>query len=307
MGFHRSQRFDETLSLERVGKSPPRCREQALHGGPVPQMRRLRRRGANTAGLVALCLALFAAEPVAAQSGAPLVRQGVAALELGNPQAMEKARGFYEEALRVDGANYEAAWRLAEVYYYLWEAAAGWESGEGAKRKVLLDLSRQGVNAGRLAQHIKPEGVEGLFWLSANLGIWGLTNGVLDSLAQVGSILQYTERCIELDPEGVFERGGCYRVAASVYSRVPGFPISVGDRRKAQRYFEASMKRGGDYGINFNLWAEHYLATGNIDEAVATLEKGMAIMQRRGEKTYFDRRDGQRARELLKQAQARRG
>ncbi len=249
---------------------------------------------------------VLAATPgqVGAQDAAALVRQGVSVLELGNQEAMLQAKAFYEEALRADSRNYEAAWRLSEVSYYLWEAASGWDTNEGSKQAKLLAYSKHGAQAGRLAQQINADGVEGLFWLSANLALWGMSNGVLDSLAQVPHILKYTQRCIELDPEGNFERGGCYRIIGGVYTKLPGFPVSVGDRGKAEEYLKRSLVKGGDYGINHNLLAEVYLATGDIAKAVKVLEGNIARLEKRS-RTYLDSRDLKRARTLLETARAR--
>ena len=252
-----------------------------------------------------ICSLLPAASQADSSTAEQLVRKGVAALELGNPKAMHEARGFYERALQADRTSYEAAWRLSEVSYYLWEAADGWNDHEGSKRQALLDHSRIGVQAGRLAQRTQPDGVEGLFWLSANLGIWGLTNGVLDSLAQVPEILRLSERCMARDPEGRYERGSCYRIAGALHTRIPGFPVSVGDRNKAEEYLRQTLVHGADYGINHNLLAELLLARRRVEQAIAVLEANLVMMKARTPHDYFDRRDMARAQVLLERAKAR--
>lgn len=252
--------------------------------------------------LVFLLFAFVAlARPAWAGPGDAFVARGVAAFKLGDLKAMRTAKVAYEQALKADPKNYDAAWHLAETSYYLWEAASGWDNAYGNKQDFLLDISKYGVQAGRLAVKLKPDGVEGLFWLSATLGIWGLTNGPLDSMGQVPAILEYTKRCIEVDPEGAFERGGCYRIIGAVYTQLPGFPVSIGDKQKAAAYFEKSLVRGGGYGINYNLYAELLLARGDAAGAKAMLEKGLAVMRPRKPYDYYDRRDIKRAEDLRKQ------
>ena len=255
--------------------------------------------------MLGLCLSAPALLHADSTSATQFVQKGVEALELGDPEAMHQARNYYEQALQADRTHYEAAWRLSEVSYYLWEAAEGWEEGEGSKRQALLEHSRIGVQAGRLAQRIEPDGVEGIFWLAANLGIWGLSNGVLDSLAQVPEILRLSERCMEVDPEGRFERGSCYRIAGALHTRLPGFPISVGDREKALEFLQQSLVHGGDYGINRNLLAELHLARRQVEQAIRELEDNLAMMESRKPHDYFDRRDTARAKSLLEKAQSR--
>lgn len=240
-----------------------------------------------------------------AESSADLVAKGVAALRLGDEAAMLEAKSYYEKALKADPKNYTAAWRLAEVCYYLWEKYSGWESGLASKQEKLLSIAKLGAQAGQLAIKLNPDGVEGLFWYSAVLGVWGLTNGPLDSLTQVPVILQVTKRCIELDPQGDFERGGCYRVAGAVYTQVPGFPISIGDKKKAEELFQKSFIRGREYGINHNLYAELLIAKGDFEGAERVLNANLAMLRKRKPYDYFDRRDIKRAEDLLRVIEAK--
>ncbi len=263
-----------------------------LSRGPIGLQRRFR---------LLLAAVLVCALPAAAeaQSAQDYVRQGARIFKPGDTKAMDEARVLFERALKLDPKNYEAAWRLAEVSYYQWESAAGWETDSGKKEQKLLDISRYGVQAGRLATQINPRGVEGLFWVSANLGLWGLINGPLDSLAQVPQILAYTKTCFEVDPEGRFERGGCYRIIGAVHTHLPGFPVSIGDRNLAAEYFEKSMRQGAGYGINHTLRAELLMARGEYAQAVKALEAAIRMMEPRKPHDYFDRRDLKRARDLL--------
>lgn len=262
-------------------------------------------RYASTALVAIGILFSLAGAAGAAETAESYLKEGIANFKLGDEAAMKKAKRLYEKALKLDNKNYDAAWRLAEVGYYLWEAYAGWDAGRGEKQAYLLETAREGVQAGRLAIKLKPDGVEGLFWLSADLGVWGLTNGVIDSLSQVPHVLKHTERCIELDPQGKFERGGCYRIAGAVYTQLPGFPVSIGDKKRAALYFQKSYIKGGEYGINHNLHAELLLLGGGTDLAIEVLEKNLAMMRGRKPYDYYDRRDMKRAEDLLKLARSK--
>lgn len=249
---------------------------------------------------LSIIVVLFAATGVFAQSADDYVKQGVAAFKLGDMKAMRDAKVLYEKALKADPKNYDAAWHLAETSYYLWESAAGWSTAYGNKQNMLLDLSRYGVQAGQLAVKLKPDGVEGLFWLAANMGIWGLTNGPLDSLAQVPQLLKILAKCAEVDPQGKFERGSCYRITGALYTQLPGFPVSIGDKKKAEEAFQTSFIHGGGYGINHTLFAELQTARGDHKKAREVLEKALAMMRARKPLDYYDKRDIKRAEDLLK-------
>ena len=262
----------------------------------------MRPRGADYArALVGVCLLILAAAaPARAQSADDYVKQGVAAFKLGDLKAMRDAKVLYEQALKADQTNYDAAWHLAETQYYLWESAAGWSSAYGSKQDLLLDLSKRGVQAGQLAVKLRPGGVEGLFWLAANMGIWGLTNGPLDSLAQVPQLLKVLAKCAEVDPQGKFERGSCFRIIGALYTQLPGFPVSIGDKQKAEEAFQKSFINGSGYGINQTLYAELHIARGDYKKARDVLEKALTVMRARKPYDYYDRRDMKRAEDLLK-------
>jgi tetratricopeptide (TPR) repeat protein len=250
--------------------------------------------------LAAILAGLTLAGSARAETAGDYVKQGVESFKLGDLRAMRDAKVLYEKALKADPTSYDAAWHLAETSYYLWESAAGWSTAYGKKQELLLDLSMRGVQAGRLAVKLKPDGVEGLFWLAANMGIWGLTNGPLDSLGQVPQLLSVLQKCAEVDALGKFERGSCWRITGALYTQLPGFPVSIGDKKKADEAFQKAMLNGSQYGINHTLYAELHIARGDTKRARETLEKALEMMRARKPYDYYDKRDIKRAEDLLK-------
>ena len=92
----------------------------------------------------------------------------------------------------------------------------------------------------------------------------------MKSLALVAPIKKLAERAAELD-EGYFY-GAAWRVLGRLYHQAPGFPISVGNKKKALECLEKALKLGPKFYLNHLFLAELYIATGEKAKAKERLQ-----------------------------------
>src|SRR4051812_42668282 len=72
-----------------------------------------------------------------------------------------RAADIWEEASRTDTGQFDAAWKLARICYWL-----GSHAPEGERRKYL----EKGIAAGQLGARLQAARPEGHFWAAANMG-----------------------------------------------------------------------------------------------------------------------------------------
>lgn len=137
----------------------------------------------------------------------------------------------------------------AEVY---WRRAAatlihGDQRGDaGAPDSELLEIFEQGEHYADQAIAADPSNPAGYYWKSANIGRWGQTRGVLNSLFRAPDMRDLLEQAIAMDPE----HADSYFVLGQLYTKVPGL-ISFGDNakgvslgRRAVDLMEAEVRTG---------------------------------------------------------------
>ena len=107
------------------------------------------------------------AVPAAAQNADALYA------DRANLASATAASALWADALKQDPRDFEAAWKLARVSY--------WLGGHAPDKERRAHLER-GMEAARAAIALEPKRPEGHFWLAANMGTlaesFGLRNGL---------------------------------------------------------------------------------------------------------------------------------
>ncbi len=143
-------------------------------------------------------------------------------------------------------SNYEAAWRLARMYYFL---------GEHTQDTTERDKAfEDGIKAGREAVKLQDNKPEGHFWLGANLG-GQAQHSALSGFSSANDIRREMQKVISLD-EG-FMSGSAYMALARVDLEIP--PVMGGDPKRAVELLEKGLK----FGEN-NAPLRYYLAQGYL-------------------------------------------
>lgn len=197
--------------------------------------------------------------------------------------ALEK----YKAASKSRNTSFMAFWKIAKTTHYLID-----EVKSPDKKKALVET---GIKAAKTAIKLKPEKVEGYFWLGVNYAKEGQVKGILKSLFRIAPIKRNMRKAIEKDDR--YEGGGAYIVLGRVYSQVPG--IFGGSNRKAEKNLLKAMKICKTNPLTYLFIAEVYHKMGKREKAIKILEdlEVMDVDSRWVPETRKKKREG---RELLK-------
>jgi tetratricopeptide (TPR) repeat protein len=164
----------------------------------------------------------------------------------------------------VDGGNYDIAWRLARLNYYL-----GSHTTDSAEREKAF---REGIQAGKLAVQLQDGKPDGHFWLGANYG-GSAQDSTLAGLSEVEDIRREMDTVIKLDSN--YQAGSAYMVMGQTYLQAP--MLLGGDRYKAVEYLEKSVQIGPTNALAHIHLAEAYLAVNKKDDAQKQLATLIAM------------------------------
>jgi hypothetical protein len=105
-----------------------------------------------------------------------------------------------------------------------------------------LKIYIQGQEYARQAIQTDSRNPKGYYWLSSNLGRWGQTKGILDSLGKAGEMRDNLIAALRMDA-GFAD---AFMVLGMLHSAVPGRPLSFGDKAAsvsfARKSVDARMK-----------------------------------------------------------------
>ncbi|NLH74120.1 MAG: hypothetical protein GX456_13770 [Verrucomicrobia bacterium] len=170
-----------------------------------------------------------------------------------------RAQRSYEEAKkRLDAAptNPDAAWQLARACFDLAEYATN--------NTQRAQIAREGIAVSRQLINGHPSLAPASYYLGLNLGQLARTQSIA-ALNTVEEMELALKRALELDAS--FDYAGPDRSLGLLYLQAPGWPISIGDRRKARRHLEQAVKRSPDYPENRLCLMEAYLKWNDISAA----------------------------------------
>jgi tetratricopeptide (TPR) repeat protein len=146
-------------------------------------------------------------------------------------------------------------WRLSRAALNLGDRA----EEQGAGKDELIAMFEKGQRYADEAIQHDQKNYLGYYWKSANIGRWGQTKGILDSLFKAGPMKDLLKRAVELEPD----HSQSYYVLGQLYDQVPGFPISFGNvdysvslGRKAVFLMEAQHSMGIEKEIDYDFYTE---------------------------------------------------
>jgi len=162
--------------------------------------------------------------------------------------------------LAQDPKNFDAAWKLARVDYWL-----GGHAPEGERRGFL----ENGIKAGETAVALQPARPEGHFWIGANMGALAESFGLRAGLKYRGRIKEELEKVLQLDPQ--FQQGSADRALGRWYFKVPG--LFGGSHKLAEQHFREALKYNPNSTATHFYYAELLLDDGRKSEANAELQR----------------------------------
>lgn len=201
------------------------------------------------------------------------------ALALQLKQADELFAKAEPATLKEAGAIYEAlVERYATNYEVLWKTARFYEKVARSTSKP-LDLFEKGKALAEQATNLYPDKVEGHYWLASLTGRVGEEKGILNSLFMVKPMKAELDLCVQLDPNFP----DSYYVLGLLYWKVPGWPLSIGDKKQAIEYaLKAVELKPQSFIFQWGLY-QAYDAAGKKKEARAVLEQIISMPVAPGE------------------------
>ncbi len=177
------------------------------------------------------------------------------------PTKDHQALTILVSAVPSNGNNYDLLWRTARAYYYVGDFAAN--------KEEKLPQYEKGIAIAKRAVLLKPEAVEGHFWLAANYGGQAQLVGALKALSTVKKIRTEMQTVVKLDP--VFENGNAFLALGEIDRELPG--VAGGNKKRALTTFEDGLKLApNNLDLKVTL-AKAYAEVGRKDEARRLLEE----------------------------------
>lgn len=186
-------------------------------------------------------------------------------------QFTDHARQVYELAaarLAEAPTNQVAGWEFARACFELAEF-----STNATQRAT---LAQQGIAAGRRVLESAPNSPGGNYYLAMNLGQLARTK-LLGALKLVGEMERLFLRTIELDP--AFDFAGPHRCLGLLYLNAPGWPTSIGNRKKARTHLERAVELSPDHPENRLNLLEAQIKWGMETTARSSLEPTAAVLR----------------------------
>ncbi len=149
---------------------------------------------------------------------------------------------------QIDTTNAATAWQFGKACFD-WAEYAQKDEERGS-------IAKEGMAACRRSVALDGSAVGGYYYLALNLGQWARTKR-LAALKLVPEMERELKKSIELDPK--FEHAGPHRSLGLLYSEVPGWPISLGNRSKARLHLEKAVELDGHYPENHLCLLEAFL------------------------------------------------
>lgn len=147
---------------------------------------------------------------------------------------------------------------------------ANWRLENKDNRRRILYAKLVLDNAKKMVE-LNPNHAAGYHWLGAAYGMIGLTRGVLNSLQLVPEIKKAFEHSIELDPN--YLGGSALVNMARVYTMLPGFPVSIGDKEQAIKNLIQAKQISPGFSLTYLYLADLYWHFGKTKEALAELDE----------------------------------
>lgn len=147
--------------------------------------------------------------------------------------------------------------------------------------KQQADLFRDLAGKAHKLSEANPNMAEPLIWegivVSSEAGVRGALGGALGLAKEARRLL---EESLKLDEKAL--NGSAYTSLATLYAKVPGWPIGFGDKKRAEEFFKKSLALN-PAGIDPNFFYGEYLADQDrIAEARGYLEKALKAPDRPG-------------------------
>ena len=117
----------------------------------------------------------------------------------------------------------------------------------------------------------EPNGVAGHYWKALNFSGQADVGTRMQGFKLLPKIMEELKRVLALDQ--TYDDAGAHRVIGRIYFEAPGWPISVGDKKKSLTHLTTAVRLAPNHSTNHLYLAETMLDLGQKDQARAELQK----------------------------------
>jgi len=204
----------------------------------------------------------------------------------GHPDIMTTTLEKYINIASKKQNSYTANWKISELAYYISEYYMFKHNIYLTEKYLTL-----GVKYAKKSTKINPNGIEGKYWLIANLALYSDIKGPSKMIAEVIIEAKKTmENISSLDKEMKYMNGGWGRYIGRFYISMPSPPQSFGDSKKGVAILEDVRKKYPTL-TNINVLAQGYMVRGQLIKAKQLLNGNLNSITNIDTSSYINRRD----------------
>jgi tetratricopeptide (TPR) repeat protein len=186
----------------------------------------------STAILAILGLVLLCSQAFAQDAAGAIAKADDAWTHRDNLANIKNSIPPLEDVYKKDTNNFDVAWRLSRAYF--------WLADQTEDKKLKADWGKTGMEYGQKAMELKPDKIEGYYFMAISLGMYSEAIGIMKGLKEglKGKFDKALDKALALDAN--YEGGGPIRTKGRSYYRLPG--IAGGSNKKAIEWLEKSLK-----------------------------------------------------------------
>ena len=142
---------------------------------------------------------------------------------------------------------------LAEIQYW---------RGEVASKDDKISIYEKGIDFGKKGTALDKDNIESTFWLGVCYGFLGEERGIMSSFFLLDPIETCFNHALKLDESYFY--GAPLRSLGFFFHKIPSWPISKGDNKKALSYLEKALVYGPEFYLNQLYIAFVHKSLGNM-------------------------------------------
>jgi tetratricopeptide (TPR) repeat protein len=184
------------------------------------------------------------------------------------PRKLERVRAAAAALTQIANANpkdYEDHWHAARAWC--------WLADYGADDKEKVAAAHRAIEFAERAIALNERRVEGHYFRGRSIGMLADIERGIKALGRVKEMAKSLERAIQLDEK--FDEGGPRRLLGLLLLHSPGWPISIGDKKAADRHIRRAVELVPEYPENQTALAQLLFAQKDKDGARAALKKAL--------------------------------
>jgi tetratricopeptide (TPR) repeat protein len=168
-----------------------------------------------------------------------------------NAENLIRAENELSELLQFE--NFAWAYGLFAEIHYL--------KAEVSDKSEKANLYEKGIEFGKKGIALDPKNIESQFWTGVCYGLLGDERGILNSFFLLSPLESCIEASVSIQESYFF--GGPLRVKGVFYNRLPSWPISKGDNKKALDCLLKALAYGEEFFLNHLYIGQVYKSMGN--------------------------------------------